>query len=221
MFHLNFKTMKPVVFILSFFLTNVGHTMAGKYDNSMKAAIKKLNEATTMEVHHDVAATFERIGEAERNLWLPYYYSGLAYIWSSHLSTDMAVIDGELDKAQKMVEKAGELSSDNDEIVTLQGYIYMMRVAVDPATRGMQYSSMALEELGRAVSMNRENPRALMILGRMQLGMYQFMGMDTSESCEIIERANMLFKNQKPANELDPSWGSKEAAAFLEECGIN
>jgi hypothetical protein len=221
MSHLKFRKMKTVLFILSFLLANVGHTMAGKYENSMKAAIKKLNEATNMDTHHDVAATFERIGEAEKTLWLPYYYSGLAYIWSSHLSTDMAVIDGELDKAQKMVEKAGELSSDNDEIVTLQGYIYMMRVAVDPATRGMQYSSMAMEELGRAVSINRENPRATMILGRMQLGMYQFMGMDTSESCGIIERANMLFKNHKPASELDPVWGSRDAAAFLEECGIN
>jgi hypothetical protein len=51
--------------------------------------------------------------------------------------------------------------------------------------------------------------------------MYQFMGMDTSESCGIIERANMLFKNHKPASELDPVWGSRDAAAFLEECGIN
>ena len=198
-----------------------GFTYANKYESAMASAIQKLNVANSLEDCVKASSTFERIAVAEKDKWLPYYYASLGYIWTSHRTVDGQEIDGYLDQAQALVEKAGELSPDNDEIVTLQGYIYMMKVAVDPPSRGQKYSGKAMKEFGKAVGMNSNNPRALLLLGKMQMGTDQFFGNDLSESCGIIMKAAQMFENQNSKNKIDPAWGKEMSEMFMKECKSN
>ncbi len=195
--------------------------MADDYEQAMATAIEKLYSASDFIDYQEAASAFERIGVAEETQWLPFYYAGLGYIWSSHTTQDGPLIDGYLEKAQEFVNKAGELSPDNDEIITLQGYIYMMKVVVDPPNRGPQYSGMAMQEFGKAVGMNENNPRALMLMGRMQMGTDQFFGNDTSQSCEMIMNAAKMFESQNPKSKLEPIWGTEMANAFVSDCQSN
>jgi hypothetical protein len=213
--------MKKVTLISAIIYFVVTSSYADKYESAMKATLQKLTEATTIDSYRDVAASFERIAEAEQSKWLPFYYAGLSYVWASHTIQDGATIDGLLDKAQVFVEKAGKLSAQNDEIITLQGYIYMMKVVVDPATRGAQYSGMAMQQFGQAVGLNDQNPRALLMMGRMQMGTDQFFGNDVSQSCGMIKKAAAMFETQVPKSEIDPAWGKEMAGMFVSECGVN
>ena len=203
------------------FLLSVGIVFANQYESAMTSAIQKLYTANTLEGYVDAASAFERIGVAEKDEWLPFYYAGLGYIWTSHTIQDGEKIDSYLDKAQELINKAGELSATNDEIVTLQGYIYMMKVVVDPASRGPEYSGRAMQEFGNAMGMNENNPRALLLLGKMQMGTDQFFGKDLSESCGVIGKAVQMFEVQKTDNALMPQWGKEMADMFVQECNSN
>ncbi|MDZ7607964.1 MAG: hypothetical protein U5K79_20840 [Cyclobacteriaceae bacterium] len=213
--------MKKVIFLLVLTSLVAFTSYADKYESAMTATIEKLNTASTVDAYRDVAASFERIAEAEQSKWLPFYYAGLSYVWASHTIQDGAAIDGLLDQAQVMVDKAVKLSAQNDEIITLQGYIYMMKVTVDPASRGAQYSGMAMQQFGQAVGINDQNPRALMLMGRMQMGTEQFFGQDTSNSCAMIARAAKMFEDYKPASAIDPAWGKETSEMFMSECGAS
>ena len=115
--------MKSLILLLVLFLS-ANYAYSNKYESAMESAISKLYSANDLQSYLDATATFERIGQAESGEWLPYYYAGLGNIWASHTTQDAETIDGYLDKAQIFVEKAGERSPENDEIITLQGYIY-------------------------------------------------------------------------------------------------
>ena len=213
--------MKTLSQILLCLLISVELAIAGNYEKAMSSAIEKLYTSSDFATYIASSNAFERIGDTEEDQWLPYYYAGLGYIWSSHRVKEGIEIDNYLDKAQSMVDKAFKLSPDNDEIITLQGYIYMMKVLVDPPTRGAQFSGLAMQEFGRAVGMNSDNPRALMLLGRMKMGTDQFFGNDISESCGMIMDASQMFDNQNIESILEPSWGKEMADMFVSECKAN
>lgn len=213
--------MKNVLLLLLVTCLNTTFSVADKYESAMSMAIEKLYQSNSLESYLDAAATFERIGAAEKTEWLPYYYACLGNIWTSHQTQDLVAIDEYLDKAQVLLDHAGQLSPNNDEIVTLQGYIYMMKVVVDPPTRGPEYSGRAMQEFGKAAGMNPNNPRATVLLGRMQMGTDQFFGNDITESCSIISRGVKMFDDQKPKSKLDPVWGKEMAEMFVKECQAN
>lgn len=213
--------MKNVFELILILFLSSGLSFANKYETAMVSAINKLNTAKNPEDYLAATLTFERIGAAEESEWLPYYYASFGCIQISHTTHIGEEKDSYLDKAKVFIDQAGKLSTDNDEIVTMLGYIYMMKVVVDPMTRGPEYGARAIQEFGKAVGMNENNPRALLLLARMQMGMDQFMGNDVSESCEIIKMANKLFDDQKPGNPIMPQWGKEMANIFEQECNSN
>jgi hypothetical protein len=96
----------------------------------------------------------------------------------------------------------------------------MMRVTVDPATRGQEYSGKAFRSFGTAVSLNSENPRALMLMGQMQLGTAQFFNSPTTEACATIEKSLQKFEIFKPENALTPQWGKTFAESLKGNCKL-
>lgn len=213
--------MKKITSTLFVILAFAGLAFANKYEKVMSDAIQKLYSAQEIQNYMDAIAIFERIGVNETEEWLPMYYAGLGYIWASHTTQNGQEIDSYLDKAQLFVDRANKLSPDNDEIVTLQGYIYMMKIVVDPATRGQELSGVAMQTFGRAIGMNKNNPRALMLMGRMQMGTDHFFGNDTSASCGMIIKSLDLFEAQNPDSALSPTWGKEIAQGLLTDCSSN
>ena len=190
--------MKKITVTVFIILVSIGFTFANKYEKAMSEAIEKLNSAQQLQDYLNAIGTFERIGANEPEEWLPMYYAGLGYIWASHTTQLGQEIDSYLDKAQIYIDRASKLSPDNDEIVTLQGYIYMMKVVLDPSTRGPELSGLAIQTFSKAVGLNKNNPRAMMMKGRMQMGTDQFFGNDTSTSCGMITKSLELFDTENP-----------------------
>ena len=161
---------------------------------------------------------FERIGEAEKIKWEPFYYASFGCVMMANLEKEAATKDTYLDLALKLIEKANVLQPNDSEITALEGFVHMIRVTVDPASRGQQYSGMAFQSFGKAVAINPENPRALSLLAQMQYGTAQFFGAATTEACSTLARALEKFDTYKSESVLAPQWGKAMAEGLKSKC---
>jgi hypothetical protein len=126
--------------------------------------------------------------------------------------------DQYLDLAASQLDKAKAVKENESEIVALEGFIHMIRVTVDPATRGQKYSSLAFQSFGKAIGLNPENPRALVFMAQMQYGTAQFFKSSTEEACATLAQAIEKFASFKTDNPLAPQWGIGMANGMKGQC---
>ena len=208
-----------LVTLLAIVLSVQGIDNDQRYEKSMKAAIDELYTAQDIEALTTAVNKFERIASAEEGKWRPFYYASYGSLMKAiySMNSDKAAMDPFLDEAQSYLDKS-EAVETNVETVLLQGYIHMIRLTVDPASRGQQYSGESMQKFGQALSMDPDNPRALMLMGQMKMGTAQFFGQDGSEGCEMIANSVSYFDNYEPKNALDPTWGKEFAQSAAEGC---
>lgn len=189
-----------------------------KYTEIMQKNIETVYQAKSVEEFQSLANTFHRIAEAEKNKWEAFYYEAYAYVMMATIEKDGAKKDGMLDASLKAIESAKALQPAESELVALEGFVHMMRVTVDPASRGQQYSGLAFQSFSKAVGMNPENPRALALLAQMEFGTAQFFGSSTDGACTTVTKAIEKFENQKPTSLLSPMWGKGMALSLKNKC---
>lgn len=212
--------MKTSIFFSMLFMFATTAVLADneKYVSTMQKQIEALNNAPDIAELQLVVNSFERIAEAEKSKWEPYYYASFGYIMMATKEKETARKDLFLDQALKGIEKAKEITPNESEIIALEGFVHMIRVTVDPASRGQQYSGMAVQSFSKAIAMNPENPRALSLLAQMQYGTAQFFGSPTTEACGTVSKALEKFDTFKSENLLAPQWGRKMAEGLKSKC---
>lgn len=211
--------MKNVMTILLVLLVST-LTAQDKYTETMLKNIDAAYKATTVAEHQATVNAFERIAAAEKTKWEPYYYAAFSNIMAANLETENGKKDAYLDLATKDIDQAKAMEANDSEITALEGFIHMMRVTVDPATRGQEYSAKAFRAFSTAVALNPENPRALVLLAQMQYGTAQFFGSSTAEACSTVEKALLKFDAYKTENLLAPQWGKPLAEDMKTSCKL-
>ena len=184
----------------------------------MQKNIESVYAAQSIPDIQNAVNAFERIGEAEKTKWEPFYYASFGYVMMANREKEAAAKDTYLDLALKSLENAKALQPNDSEITALEGFVHMIRVTVDPASRGQQYSGMAFQSFGKAVAMNPENPRALSLLAQMQYGTAQFFGSATTEACVTLTKAIEKFDTFKSDNVLAPQWGKGMTEGLKSKC---
>lgn len=193
-------------------------TAQDKYTETMLKNIDAAYHAKTVAEHQTTANAFERIAAAEKTKWEPYYYAAFSNINMASLETESAKKDAYLDLATKDLDQAKALKANDSEITALEGFVHMIRVTVDPATRGQEYSGKAFRSFSTAVALNPENPRALALLAQMQYGTAQFFGSSTAEACGTVDKSLQKFETYKAENALSPQWGKQIAEGLKSNC---
>ncbi len=181
------------------------------YEKAMQKELQQLKTAASPSDFKKSANGFARIAEMMPGEWLPEYYAGLALANAGFRSQGgVDEKDPLFAEAKKYADKAAIISPNNSEIVALQGYITMGELAADPNSRGQHLSGLAMQTFGKAVELNRENPRAVLMLGQMELGMAQFFGQGPEKACGLVNASLALFAKEvaeaKEGN-LNPTWG--------------
>ncbi len=74
--------MKKALLALSLLVTLATGAQSDKYTQMMQKNIALLDSAKSIDDLQSLASTFDRIGDAEKTRWLPYYYAALAQTWS-------------------------------------------------------------------------------------------------------------------------------------------
>ncbi|WP_370086456.1 tetratricopeptide repeat protein [Ekhidna sp.] len=201
--------MRKNLFILLGLLVATISLANGQFEKAMGKTIPEIFKAETPDALQSAINQLNRIGEAEADRWEPYYYVAFGYIRMSDMYESGTDKDKYLDLALEAVDKGDQINPNDSELTALRGYVHMMRLVVDPATRGMKYSGMAFNSFQTAVQQNSENPRAHYLLGRMQYGTAQFMGNGDGGACESLNRAKELFENEQPESPIAPQWGKE------------
>jgi len=208
-------TLLASLLLLSFHLVKANDD---KFIEAMQKNIDAVYTSHSIEEYQLTVNTFERIGEAEKSKWEPFYYAAYGYVMMANFEKDPSKKDVYLDLALKASDKAKAIQPNESEIIALEGFVHMIRVTVDPASRGQQYSGMAFQSFGKAVAMNPENPRALSLLAQMQYGTAQFFGSPTTDACGTVTKALEKFDTYKSDNVLAPQWGRKMTEGLKSKC---
>ena len=218
--------MKKLFLSLTFFLSTLAiFAQSEKYTAAMKDKIAALDTSRDLASLKDLSASFERIGDAEKTQWLPYYYAALAqvnagnFIYIANVSNpgELKNLDVLADKAEQMITKAEALQKDNSEIYTLRKMISSLRMMVDPMNRYMTYGPKAQEALDVAKKLNPENPRIYLLEGQDKYFTPEQFGGSKTEAKRLFEEALKKYDSFKPATELDPNWGKNTTQYLLSQ----
>lgn len=215
------KSLTIIPFLLAALLLAVVNRVCAndeRYLATMKKTIQSIYDANTIEALQASVNTLERIAQVEKSKWEPHYYSGFAYILMATREKDTQKKDQWLDLALKAVENASQIAPEEAEVVALEGFAHMIRVTVDPASRGPQYGPLSVQTFSRALAMQENNPRALALLAQMQFGTAQFFGSPTTEPCAQAAKAREYFDTFTSSNPLAPVWGKKMNDELLSKC---
>jgi len=121
-----------------------------KYEKEIKKNLQKIDECKTPNDFIKLANNFERIAVAEKDKWLPYYYSAFTYVLASFADSVNSRKDIYLDKAIKFNEIADSLQPNNSEIYTMKGMISQARMQIDPMNRWQKYGTDATTNFTKA-----------------------------------------------------------------------
>jgi hypothetical protein len=189
-----------------------------KYVELMQKNIKAIYEAKDLNGFRDAVNGFERIASVEKTKWEPLYYIAFGNIMMANFEQDNSKKDAYLDRAVEVLGQASALEPRESEIAALEGFASMLRISVDPQTRGMVYAPQAMQAYGKALALNPENPRALALMAQMQFGSAQFFGSPVTEACEMNKKADEKMKTYKSDNQLAPAWGQRMIESLMEKC---
>lgn len=215
------KKVMTLIIALAFGI-NLQAQESTSYEQYMLETIHLYDSVKTMDDYKNILHRFERIAAAESTEWLPNYYAGLTYIYMSFVGgLEEELRDDYLDKALEAIEKAQEIKGETSEILVLKGYVYMAKVSISPALRGMTLSGKVSAYFEKALAMDPQNPRANLMAGRWKYGSAQFFGSSTDDACALMQKALELFQAQDNAETIEPSWGENQAQAMTKRCEGN
>ncbi|GAO45076.1 hypothetical protein [Flavihumibacter petaseus] len=212
--------MKKLTFLfLSVAFALAVNAQSDKYKAAMKDQIGKLETAFQNNDFPQLANSFERIGDAEKTQWLPYYYAAYANVMSAYLSPDKSKVDAIADKADAMITKAETLNGKpNSEIFVVKSMVASARMQVDPQNRWMQYGKISGENIEKAKVADPTNPRPVYLEGQAKFYTPEQFGGGKSVAKPYFEKALSMFDTFKPAGDLEPAWGKASTQYFLDQC---
>jgi hypothetical protein len=188
-----------------------------KYESGMKINLAKMDECKNSNDYLKVSNSFERIAIAEKDKWLPYYYSALNCVLASYIDSSKTTKDIYLNKADKYINAADSLAPENSEIYTLKGMIAQARMQIDPMNRWQKYGTEATNNFTKAIQADTLNPRPEYLIG---VGLFytpqQFGGGPTAAK-PVLEKSLMKYNQPAPENDLMPHWGKEQVEYYLKQ----
>lgn len=211
--------MKLLLATLITLTTMSAFSQSAKYAEAMQKNLSKFDSAKSTEDYQALAATFERIGDAEKTEWLPYYYSTIALLTPGW--TDAKIDkDANAQKIKSLLDKADPLANDNSdkaELLAVRNMTATQQMLVDPQSRWMTYGQEGAGYLKQAKELDPENPRLAYLEGAGIFGTPEQFGGGKAKAKPVLEKAVALFKAEKP-KPMHPQWGQKIAEDMLAQC---
>ena len=187
-----------------------------KYTSNLRKALVNLDSAWMNPAKmRETANQFERLGNFKKEEWIPRYYQALCLVqlsWSADAKERPTI----LETADKVIKSAMELSKDNSELVSLEGYMYQAMIMINPMTNGAIYAPKSAATLQKAMVLDPNNPRPHYLLGQNTYFTPEMWGGGMEKARPHLEKAVELFAAFKPASEFHPNWGEVPCKMILE-----
>ncbi|MGB3005622.1 MAG: hypothetical protein WBC06_03870 [Chitinophagaceae bacterium] len=218
--------MKKTIFIFfALFTASTVIAQSDKYVKAMEAKVVMLDSNNSLETWKDLANAFERIADAEKTQWMPYYYASYCNIMAGYSSMPQdggmgdysSITDPLADNAEKLLNKAEEMSKDNAEIFCIRKMVHSLRMMGNPMNRYMTEGAKATEALEKAKALNPNVPRIYILEGQDKFYTPEQFGGSKAEAKLLFEKANEIFMTSKPGSSIEPQWGRSQVAYFLSQ----
>ncbi|HVZ97730.1 MAG TPA: hypothetical protein VG847_12700 [Chitinophagaceae bacterium] len=200
------------------FLASLSFAQSEKYESAMKANISQLDSMMGKGNSLELANNFERIANAEKTQWLPYYYAAYCTVVQAYTEQDNSKKDDIADKAQQLINKAdsllGKESSETDVIKSMIATAHMM---VDPQSRYMTYGPQSNELIEKSESLDSTNPRPVLLKAENTFYTPEQFGGGKDAAKPLFDKAKELADNFKPETDLSPNWGNSAINYFLSQ----
>jgi hypothetical protein len=207
--------MKKFIFSLALLASIAASAQSDKYTEMMQKNITLLDSAKSIDDLQSLASTFDRIGDAEKTKWLPYYYAALAQTWVGWNPT-VKDKDGNSAKINAYLAKA-EAIEKNSELYAVENMSATQQMLVDPQSRWATYGKTAGEALQKGLQADPNNPRLYYLQGMSLFGTPTQYGGGKDKAKPLFEKSVALYKDAHPAP-LAPTWGQKQAETMLAQC---
>jgi hypothetical protein len=207
--------MKKLFLVSLLFATICASAQSDKYVAAMKKNLALMDSAKTTADFQNVSNAFERIGDAEKTQWLPYYYAGLSLTIPAW--TDQKIDkDANAEKIKVFCDKA-EAIEKNAEICTVRNMAATQQMLIDPQTRWQSYGMEASKALQQGMQLDPNNPRLYYLQAQSLFNTPEQFGGGKAKAKPVFEKSIELFKKQdhKP---LYPTWGQEQAEQMLAKC---
>src|ERR1700755_2225396 len=151
--------MKQLLLAATILFSVAAHAQSDKYMSAMKQNLSMFDSSQTASDLESAAASFQRIGDAEKTQWLPYYWAaltlategwkyypdskGVTEVKADDLSATMAGLAGRINT---LLDKADALATDDSarsEILTIRNMAATQQMLVDPQSRYMTFGAQA------------------------------------------------------------------------------
>ncbi len=165
-----------------------------------------------------LANNFERIADAEKTEWLPYYYAAFCQVNYGFMEQDKSKTDMLANKATELIDKADVLNPNNSEISCIKSMIASCHMMVDPMQRFMEYGQESSKQLEVARQQDPANPRPELLIAQSLKYTPEQFGGGCSTAKPKVETALKKFELFKPASPMHPTWGKEMAEGILNEC---
>ncbi|RYD78485.1 MAG: hypothetical protein EOP53_11135 [Sphingobacteriales bacterium] len=162
---------------------------------------------------------FERIANAEKTQWLPYYWAAYCQVnYAFMQQEDKSKIDGLADKATELINKADALQPNNSEISCIRSMIATSKLMVDPMSRYMEYGAESNKQLEAAMKQDPTNPRPEFLIGQSLKYTPEQFGGGCKPALEKFEASIKKYETFKAASDFHPNWGKEYVQSLIDEC---
>ena len=217
------KKFISVLFLFGFFCIT-GKAQSEKYIKVMQEKVSLIEQTRTVEGWQELSNSFERIGEAEKDQWLPFYYAALGRVMMGNMMANGQTggfadkTDPEADKAEQLLAKAEALTKENSEIWCVKKMIATLRMMADPMTRFQTFGMAATAALQKAKQLDVQNPRIYLLEGQDKFFTPEQFGGSKTEAKALFEESIKKQETFKPASAIHPGWGLSQAKYFYAQC---
>jgi hypothetical protein len=216
--------MKSIYSLTTALLFSLGvFAQSERYMGAMESKLAQIDTVNTADTWKDMSNAFERIGDAEKTQWMPYYYAAYCLIQSGYSSLpndgsfgdNSQVTDPIADKAEVLLNKAEALSKENAEIYIVRKMVHAIRMMGNPMARYMTESPKATAALEKAKALNPDIPRIYILEGQDKYYTPEQFGGSKEEAKLLFDKALSLFDKFKPESKIAPNWGKPATRYFL------
>jgi hypothetical protein len=199
-------------------LASLAFAQSDKYVSAMKTNISQIDSMMGKGNTPELANNFERIADAEKTQWLPYYYAAYCTITQAYTEKDNSKKDAIADKAKQLIDKAEAiLGKENSETDVIKSMIATAHMMVDPQSRYMKYGPESTGFIEKSEALDSTNPRPVLLQAENKFYTPEAFGGGKDAAEPLFDQASKLFDAFKPETELSPNWGKSALQYFLSQ----
>ncbi len=206
-----------IAFLLAITFTNA-FAQSEKYTGAMQKNLETFGTAKTPAEMHDLSNAFERIGEVEKNQWLPFYYAAMTEVLNGFMLTDKTGVDPIADRAELLINKADAIEKNNSEISCIKSMIASLRMMVNPMQRWQQYGALSTQLIEQAKQQDPANPRPYALMAQNLFYTPAQFGGGCTTAKPVAEEGVKLLNAFQIKSPLHPNWGKTQFDMVLEQC---